>query len=201
MKYWKMYMHPAVVDHDILVNKHCHYATWGQGHWVKVKGHIDTKHLQDTPLSPDTSSQQISIKNLHSFRRYRAEGNFSFKVTESRSKVTSTRFFCATHLCPMIHPPTKYQPNTFIRLGDTERREFRFQGHRVKVKGYWAGLPLFGTLHVLYYNPFPNTLSSWRVKKKNIFPAFAICCCIWQLLHLINSTKDERFWVRHNATS
>jgi hypothetical protein len=81
-----------------------------QGHWVKVKGRIDTNPLRDTPLTPDTSSHQISTKNLHSFRRYRAEGNFGLKVTGSRSKVTSTRFFHAAHLCPLIHPSTTYQP-------------------------------------------------------------------------------------------
>jgi hypothetical protein len=51
-----------------------YYAIWGHGHWVKVKGHIDTNIWPDTPLSPDTSSHQISTKNVHSFRKYRAEG-------------------------------------------------------------------------------------------------------------------------------
>jgi hypothetical protein len=68
-------------------------------------------------LSPDTSSHQISTKNLHSFRRYRAEGNIGLKVTGSRSKVASTRFFRATHLCPLIHPLTKYQNR--LRFEDT----------------------------------------------------------------------------------
>jgi hypothetical protein len=66
-------------------------------------------------------SHQISTKHLHSFRRYREEGNFGFKVTESRSKVAFTRFFRATHLCPLIHPPTKYQPKIFSRLRIIER--------------------------------------------------------------------------------
>jgi hypothetical protein len=91
--------------------------------WVKIKGRIDTNLSRDTPLYPDTSSHQISTENLHSFRRYRAEGNFGFKVTESRSKVASTRFFHATHLCPLIHPPTKYQPKIFSHLGMMERKE------------------------------------------------------------------------------
>jgi hypothetical protein len=83
--------------------------------WVKVKGRINANLLRDTPLSTDTSSHRISIKNLHSFRRYRVEGNFGFKVTGSRSKVTSTRFFCTTNLCPLIH-----QPKFFSRLGIIE---------------------------------------------------------------------------------
>jgi hypothetical protein len=64
---------------------------------VKVTGSrskvASTQIFRYTPLSPDTSSHQISTKNLHSLRRYRAERNFGFKVTGSRSKVTSTRFF------------------------------------------------------------------------------------------------------------
>jgi hypothetical protein len=43
---------------------------------VKVKGHIDTNLSRDTPLSPDTSSHQISTKNLQSFRNNRAEGKY-----------------------------------------------------------------------------------------------------------------------------
>jgi hypothetical protein len=61
-----------------------------QGHCAKVKGHIATIPTHNTPLSPNTSSLQIQIQNLHSFfRRNRTEGNFRFKVTVPRSKVTS----------------------------------------------------------------------------------------------------------------
>jgi hypothetical protein len=88
-----------------------------QGHKVK-----DTILSLDTPLYPDTYSHQVSTKNLHSFRRYSAEVNFGFKVTESRSKVASTQFFRAAHLCPLIHPPTKYQPKIFSLLGIIERK-------------------------------------------------------------------------------
>jgi hypothetical protein len=82
--------------------------------------------LCDTPLSPDsdTSSHQIS-----SFvRRYRAEGNYysivgqGHWVTGPRSKVASTWINHVTHLCPPIHPPTKYQTKIFIRLGDAEQK-------------------------------------------------------------------------------
>jgi hypothetical protein len=38
------------------------------------------------------------------------------------SRVASTWIFCVTHLCPRIHPPTKYQPKIFIHLGDTEQK-------------------------------------------------------------------------------
>jgi hypothetical protein len=100
-----------------------YYAIWGHGHWVK--GQIDTNILPDTP-----SSHQISTKNLHSFRRCRAEGKFSFKVTESRSKVTSTQFFRATHLCPLIHHPCKFQ-----------KLKKMHGGHL----GFWRG-----DLHVLF---------------------------------------------------
>jgi hypothetical protein len=94
-----------------------YYGILGQGHWFKVKGYINTNLSRDTPLWPDTSSHQISITNRDSFRRYRAEGNFGYKVTGSRSKFASTWFFRATHLCPLIHPPTKYQPKIFCHLG------------------------------------------------------------------------------------
>jgi hypothetical protein len=40
---------------------------------------------------------------------------FWVKVTGSRSKVASTQIFRATHLCPEIHPHTKYQSKIFIR--------------------------------------------------------------------------------------
>jgi hypothetical protein len=68
-----------------------------QGHWAKVKGHTATIPPCDTPLSPNTSSLQISNQNLHSFRRYRVEGNFRDKVTEARSNVTSPRCHKAHH--------------------------------------------------------------------------------------------------------
>jgi hypothetical protein len=47
-----------------------------KGHWAKVKGHIAMIPPRDTPLSPNTSSLQIPIQNLHSFRRYRAGREF-----------------------------------------------------------------------------------------------------------------------------
>jgi hypothetical protein len=90
-----------------------YYAILGQGHWVKVKGCIDTNLLHDTPLSPDTSSHQISIKNC-SPRRYRAKGNLGFKVTGSRSKVA------VTHLCRLIHPPnqkTSFVSKIYVQCG------------------------------------------------------------------------------------
>jgi hypothetical protein len=60
---------------------------------------------------------------------------FWVKVTESRSKVASTRIFHAMHLNLQIHPPTKYQPKIFIRLGDRAEGNFGFKvtGSRSKV--------------------------------------------------------------------
>jgi hypothetical protein len=44
---------------------------------VKVKGRIDRILSRDTPLSPDTSSHQISTENHQPFRNYRAEGKYT----------------------------------------------------------------------------------------------------------------------------
>jgi hypothetical protein len=68
-----------------------------EGHRMKVKGRIGTNLLRDTPLSPDTSSYQLSTKNLHSFRKYGAEGNFGFKVTGSRSKRSHRHEYFVRH--------------------------------------------------------------------------------------------------------
>jgi hypothetical protein len=127
--------------------------------WVKVKGHIHTNLTRDKPLSHDTSSHQISTKNLHSLRRYRAEGNSGFKVTGSRSKVASTRFFHVTHLYPLIHPSTKYQPKISIRFEDTERKGIIMQ-FWVKVKGR------IDTILSLYTPLYPDT-SSHQISTKN----------------------------------
>jgi hypothetical protein len=86
-----------------------YYAIWGHGHWVKVKGHIDTNLL---PLSPDTSSQQISTKNLHSFRRYRAEGNLGFKVTGSRSQDQGHRIKVNSHIDTILSRNTPLSTDT-----------------------------------------------------------------------------------------
>jgi hypothetical protein len=84
---------------------------------------IDTILSRDTPLSPGTSSHQISTKNLQSVRNYRAEGKYYAIWGHGHwVKVKSTQIFCLTDLCPPIHPHTKYQPKIFICLGDTEQK-------------------------------------------------------------------------------
>jgi hypothetical protein len=112
-----------------------YYAIWGRGHWVKAKGHIDTNLLRDTPLSPDTSSHQTSTKNLPFVSKIQ-NGRELLCNFGSRSKVASTLIFRVTHLCPPIHPRTKYQKKSSFVLEIQSGREFRFQGHRVKVKGH-----------------------------------------------------------------
>jgi hypothetical protein len=66
--------------------------------WVKVKGRINTNLSRNTPFSPDTSSHQISTKNLQSLRNYTAEGKYTdgrrnsiFKMAawSNREKVSS----------------------------------------------------------------------------------------------------------------
>ena len=92
------------------------------GHWVKVKGHIGMILPRDTPLFPSWSFLKISIQNLQRFMRNEAEGNFSLKVMGSRSKVTSVRFYHATHLPPLVHPPCKFQSKISNGLEVIERK-------------------------------------------------------------------------------
>jgi hypothetical protein len=96
------------------------------------QGCIDTILLRDTPLSPDTCSHQIWTKNTE---RKGIIMQFWVKVTGSRSKFALTLIFCVTHLCPLIYPPTKYQPKIFSRLGIIERKGNIMQ-FGVKVKGH-----------------------------------------------------------------
>jgi hypothetical protein len=72
---------PKIFSHLGIIERKGNIMQFG----VKVKGHIDTNLLRDTPLSSDTFSHQISTKNLHSLEIQRG-GNFCFKVTGSRSK-------------------------------------------------------------------------------------------------------------------
>jgi hypothetical protein len=37
-------------------------------------------------------------------------------------RIRSGQFYIATHLCPMIHPPTKYQPKIISCLGIIDRK-------------------------------------------------------------------------------
>jgi hypothetical protein len=91
-----------------------------EDHRIKVQGDINTILSRDTPLSRDTSAHQISMKNLYSFRRYRAEGNYYAILHQGhwvkvKGRIDTNSF--ATHLCPPIHSHTKFQPKIFIRLG------------------------------------------------------------------------------------
>jgi hypothetical protein len=109
-----------------------YYVILGEGHWVKVKGRINTNLSRNTPLSPDTSSHQISTKNLHSFRRYRAEGNFGFKV---KSRI-DTILLHDTSLSPDTSSNQISTKNlhTFQRYR-AEGNYYAILGHWVKVKG------------------------------------------------------------------
>jgi hypothetical protein len=131
------------------------------------------------------SSHQISSKNLHSFRRYGAEWNFGFKVRGSRWKVASTRIFRRTHLCPRIHPLTKYKPKIFIRLRDTEQKVIYHPTHDLRKSPYcsqtlcwlyfsspWWISPPFQDRSFLRHK-FPNFSRPWQANL--IFPTFSRC--------------------------
>jgi hypothetical protein len=94
--------------------------------WAKVKGHITTIPPCNTPLSLNTSSLQIPIQILHSFRRYRAEGNF--RVEGHWAKVKGHRAMITPRDTPL--PPTtlsQYQCKIFIRSGYRAEGNFRFK--------------------------------------------------------------------------
>jgi hypothetical protein len=51
---------------------------------------------------------------------------------KQRSKVALTQIFRATHLCPLIHPPTKYQPKIISHLGIIVEGKYTSGGHGSK---------------------------------------------------------------------
>jgi hypothetical protein len=82
-----------------------YFAIWGHGHWVKVKGHIDTNLLPDTPLSPDTSSHQIPIRlGDTEVREFRFQGH-RVKVKGHIDTILS----CDT---PLSHDTSSHQIST-----------------------------------------------------------------------------------------
>jgi hypothetical protein len=125
-----------------------------------MQGHITTIPPHDTPLNPNsnTSSLQIPIQNLHSFRILKSGWEFHCQmslgqghstmipVQEIRERkgisslLAKVKGHIATisHLCPQYTIPSNTNPKSVFVQEIHSRREF--QGQRSMVKGHIATL-------------------------------------------------------------
>jgi hypothetical protein len=110
-----------------------------------------------------------------------------FRFQGHRSQVTSTQIFCATHLCPPIHPHTKYQPKIFIHLGDTERKGISVSRSKVASTRFFRATHLCPLIHPITKYQQKIFICFEDTERKGIIMQFwvnfgaknCICICIW----------------------
>jgi hypothetical protein len=124
--YWvqvKLLINSHWVQVELLTNSH-----WEQvelltnSYWVQVELLTNSYWVQ-VELFTNSCWVQVGLL-IHQTQtgNFHVQGIFVNCASGWSSKVKGPRFHHATHLCPLIHHPCKFQSKLFVHSGDTEQK-------------------------------------------------------------------------------